>query len=111
MVSKAADRSNSVRTVTLPLSMLHYYIIVNFEKGCFGRMKTFISRFTLGGIPAVFRPYLCGAVLYHRHVAFTLGGKTVGVMQMSNRLFTGNRIFCVPLLFLILQSDDDNKEG
>ena len=42
--SSAADISNSVRAVTLPLSMLHYYIIVNFEKGCFGGMKTFISR-------------------------------------------------------------------
>ena len=41
IVPKAADRSNSVRAVTLPLSMLHIISLWIFEKGCFGRMKTF----------------------------------------------------------------------
>ena len=44
MVSKAADRSNSVRAVDFAIVHVAYYVIGNFEKGCFGGMKTFISR-------------------------------------------------------------------
>ena len=45
MVSKAADISNSVReSSNFAIVHVAYYVIVNFEKGCFGGMKTFISR-------------------------------------------------------------------
>ena len=70
-----------------------------------GRHRIFNARRVNKRPKAVFQRYPRGAVLYRRDVAFTLGGKpaenrqkTVGVIQMSNRLFTGNTISVVVIL-------------